>query len=120
VPAGYGKVAVLDELQSTLQICPDRIVYVGDGRSDVHVMLHVNRRDGLTIAVSEANDVAPLAKRTVLMEDHETLAYEDKEGAQVCVFQQASTHLWHLQRALTRTCRLLKDHQRQLKRLENA
>jgi hypothetical protein len=38
VPAGYGKVAVLDELQSGLQISPDRIVYVGDGRSDVHVM----------------------------------------------------------------------------------
>jgi hypothetical protein len=54
------------------------------------------------------------------MEDHETLAYEDKVGAQVCVFQQASTHLWHLQRELARTCRLLKDHQRQLKRLENA
>ncbi|MDQ2945102.1 MAG: hypothetical protein M3Y27_04035 [Acidobacteriota bacterium] len=34
-------------------ISHDRIVYVGDGSSDVHAMLHVNRLDGLTIAVSE-------------------------------------------------------------------
>src|SRR5207253_10697287 len=53
VSAGYGKVAVLDELQARLQVSPDHIVYVGDGSSDVHVMLHVNRRDGFTIAVSE-------------------------------------------------------------------
>ena len=53
VTAGYGKVAALDRLQTDLQISSDRIVYVGDGSSDVHVMLHVNRRDGFTIAVSE-------------------------------------------------------------------
>jgi phosphoserine phosphatase len=46
VPAGYGKVAVLDELQTQLQLSPDRVIYVGDGSSDVHVMLHVNRCDG--------------------------------------------------------------------------
>ncbi len=64
--AGYGKVAVLDELQSTLQVAPDHIVYVGDGSSDIHVMLHVNARDGFTIAVSESKHVAQIAKRTVL------------------------------------------------------
>jgi HAD superfamily phosphoserine phosphatase-like hydrolase len=64
--AGYGKVAVLDQLQSTLQIAPDHIVYVGDGSSDIHVMLHVNTRDGFTIAVSEAKHVAHIAKRTLL------------------------------------------------------
>lgn len=69
VPAGYGKVAVLDELQTGLQISPDRIIYVGDGSSDVHVMLHVNRRDGFTIAVSEAKYIAPIAERTVLGDD---------------------------------------------------
>src|SRR5882762_1362180 len=40
VPAGYGKVAVIDELHTQLQVSYDRIVYVGDGSSDVHVMLH--------------------------------------------------------------------------------
>ena len=53
MPAGYGKVAVLDKLRATLPVGHDRLVYVGDGSSDVHVTLHVNRLDGLTIAVSE-------------------------------------------------------------------
>jgi HAD superfamily phosphoserine phosphatase-like hydrolase len=69
VPAGYGKVAVLDELQASLQLGPDRVVYVGDGSSDVHVMLHVNRRDGFTIAVSEAKYITPIARRTILSDD---------------------------------------------------
>src|SRR5262249_7673869 len=46
-----------------------RIVYVGDGSSDVHVMLHVNSRDGYTIAVSEGKLLAPIARRTILSED---------------------------------------------------
>jgi 2-hydroxy-3-keto-5-methylthiopentenyl-1-phosphate phosphatase len=66
VTAGYGKVAVLDRIQEQAQISSDRIVYVGDGSSDVHVMLHVNRRDGFTIAVSENKHLAPIARRTVL------------------------------------------------------
>lgn len=69
VPAGYGKVAVLDALQERLQVSSDRIVYVGDGSSDVHVMLHVNHRDGFTIAVSETRLVTPIAKRTILGDD---------------------------------------------------
>jgi HAD superfamily phosphoserine phosphatase-like hydrolase len=64
--AGYGKVAVLDELQTQRQIGPDHVIYVGDGNSDVHVMLHVNVRDGFTIAVSEVKHVSQVAKRTVL------------------------------------------------------
>jgi phosphoserine phosphatase len=64
--AGYGKVAQLDQLQASAEIGPDHIVYAGDGSSDLHVMLHVNSRDGLTIAVSETNYVARVAKRTVL------------------------------------------------------
>lgn len=66
VPAGYGKVAVLDELAHDLGVVTDRIVYVGDGSSDVHVMLHVNNGDGFTIAVSENQQLARIAKATVL------------------------------------------------------
>jgi HAD superfamily phosphoserine phosphatase-like hydrolase len=69
VPAGYGKVVVLEELRSRLPIGHDRIVYVGDGSSDVHVMLHVNRLDGLTIAVSENKYITQIARRTILSED---------------------------------------------------
>jgi len=67
--AGYGKVAVLDQLQSKLQIGPDHVIYAGDGNSDVHVMLDVNARDGFTIAVSETKHVAHIAARTVLSND---------------------------------------------------
>jgi 2-hydroxy-3-keto-5-methylthiopentenyl-1-phosphate phosphatase len=64
--AGYGKVAFLDELQTKKEIGPDHVVYAGDGSSDVHVMLHVNARDGFTIAVSESKHVSQIAQRTVL------------------------------------------------------
>ncbi|MGO9542690.1 MAG: HAD-IB family phosphatase [Terriglobales bacterium] len=67
--AGYGKVTRLDQLEAQLGIPADHIVYVGDGSSDIHVMLHVNRRDGFTIAVSESKLVAQIAKRTVLGEN---------------------------------------------------
>jgi HAD superfamily phosphoserine phosphatase-like hydrolase len=69
LPAGYGKVAVVDELRAQMKIGHDSIVYVGDGSSDVHVMLHVNRLDGLTIAVSENKYLTPIASRTILSED---------------------------------------------------
>jgi phosphoserine phosphatase len=66
VPAGYGKVSVLEELERRLGTDPERTIYVGDGSSDVHVMLHVNNRDGFTIAVSENKLLARIAKSTVL------------------------------------------------------
>ena len=69
VPAGYGKVSVLEELEERLGTPPDRTIYVGDGSSDVHVMLHVNNRDGFTIAVSENKHLARIAKRTVLSDN---------------------------------------------------
>ena len=64
--AGYGKVAILDNLLVEKVIGPDHVIYTGDGSSDIHVMLHINSRDGLTIAVSESRNVSQIAKRTVL------------------------------------------------------
>jgi HAD superfamily phosphoserine phosphatase-like hydrolase len=69
VPAGYGKVAVVEELQHRLGIPADRVIYVGDGSSDVHVMLHVNNHDGYTIAVSENSQLARIARSTVLSDN---------------------------------------------------
>ena len=66
VPAGYGKVAVIEELQQRLDIASDRVIYVGDGSSDVHVMLHVNNHDGFTIAVSDNRQLARIARSTVI------------------------------------------------------
>lgn len=68
-PAGYGKVAVLEELRTELGVSHDRVIYVGDGRSDLPVMMHVNQHDGLTIAVSENSYITHLARRTVLSDD---------------------------------------------------
>ena len=69
VAAGYGKVAAVDRLRAELGIARERVVYVGDGSSDLHVMLHVNRGDGLTIAVGETRAVTEVARRTVISDD---------------------------------------------------
>lgn len=69
LPAGYGKVTVLDELAARLDVAPDRVIYIGDGSSDVHVMLHVNNRAGYTIAVSENQQLSRIAKSTMLSDD---------------------------------------------------
>src|SRR6202022_4165338 len=66
VSAGYGKIAVLEELESKMQVAPDHTIYIGDGSSDLFVMLHVNSREGYTIAVSEAKFLGRIARRTVL------------------------------------------------------
>ena len=60
---------MLDELRTALPLSCDRIVYVGDGSSDVQVMMHVNHLDGLTIAVWENKYINQIAQRTVLSDD---------------------------------------------------
>lgn len=69
VRAGYGKVIALNEIETRLRIRPDRTIYVGDGSSDLHVMQHLNSRDGYTIAVSEAKYLARVARRSVLSDN---------------------------------------------------
>lgn len=69
VRAGYGKVTAIEELETRFGVAPARTIYVGDGSSDVHVMLHVNNRDGFTIAVSENTQLARIAKSTILSDD---------------------------------------------------
>ncbi len=69
VPAGYGKVAVLQDLEARLHVSPDHTIYMGDGSSDLYVMQHVNSRDGHTIAVSESKSIGRIAQRTVLSDN---------------------------------------------------
>src|SRR6267378_1012305 len=66
---GWGKITVLEELRAKLGISHDSIIYMGDGSSDIPVMMHVNQYDGLTIAVSEAKFITRVAKRTVLSDN---------------------------------------------------
>jgi phosphoserine phosphatase len=44
--AGWGKISVLEELRANLGISHDHIIYLGDGSSDLPVMMHVNQHDG--------------------------------------------------------------------------
>ncbi len=67
--AGWGKITVLEELRAQLGISHDHIIYMGDGSSDLPVMMHVNQHDGLTIAVSEAKFITRVARRTVLSDN---------------------------------------------------
>ena len=67
--AGWGKITVLEELRAKHGISHDRIIYVGDGSSDLPVMMHVNQSDGLTIAVSENEYVTRVARRTVISDN---------------------------------------------------
>ena len=69
VPAGFGKVTAVEAIRTDLGVPRERVVYVGDGSSDIHVMLHVDRGGGLTIAASEARHIAQIARRTVISED---------------------------------------------------
>jgi hypothetical protein len=53
--AGWGKITALEEIRAQLGISHDHIIYMGD--------------DGLTIAVSEAEFITRVAKRTVLSDN---------------------------------------------------
>src|ERR1700722_7490775 len=67
--AGWGKITVLEERRAQLNIRHVHIIYMGDGSSDIPVMMHVNQHDGLTIAVSEAKFITRIAQRTVLSDN---------------------------------------------------
>ena len=67
--AGWGKITVLEEIRAALGISHDHIIYMGDGSSDLPVMMHVNQHDGLTIAVSEVTFITRVASRTVLSDN---------------------------------------------------
>ncbi|MEO0099007.1 MAG: HAD-IB family phosphatase [candidate division WOR-3 bacterium] len=67
--AGQGKVAIVDELVEKEHIPRERVIYVGDGSSDLHVMLHINVYGGFTIAVSPSPYLGHISKRTVLSEN---------------------------------------------------
>ncbi len=67
--AGHGKVAIADDLVEKEHIPREKVIYVGDGSSDFHIMLHVNVYGGFTIAVSPSPYLGHISKRTVLSEN---------------------------------------------------
>ena len=86
---------------------------MGDGSSDIHVMLHVNNGDGFTIAVSENRQLARIARSTVLSDNASSVlvpildqvlglrtpeirAYLESTGLMLDEWQRARTDHVHL------------------------
>lgn len=67
--AGQGKVTYIDCLIEKEHIPREQVIYVGDGSSDLHVMLHVNVYGGFTIAVSPSPYLGHISRRTVLSDN---------------------------------------------------
>lgn len=67
--AGHAKVATLDMLKESEKIPRYRIIYIGDGASDVHVMLHVLSYKGYTISVSLAPYMGHICRRTIVSDN---------------------------------------------------
>ncbi|MDD5449429.1 MAG: haloacid dehalogenase-like hydrolase [Candidatus Omnitrophica bacterium] len=67
--AGHAKVATVDMLKAKEKIPRHRIIYVGDGASDVHVMLHVLSYKGYTISVSLSPYMGHICRRTIVSEN---------------------------------------------------
>jgi HAD superfamily phosphoserine phosphatase-like hydrolase len=67
--AGDAKVNILDHLKIKEKVPRDRIIYVGDGISDIRVMLHVQVYQGYPIAVSSSSYLGHIANRTVISDN---------------------------------------------------
>lgn len=67
--AGHAKVATLDMLKEKENVPRDAIIYVGDGSSDIHVMLHVMSYHGFPITVSPSPYMGHICRRSVISDN---------------------------------------------------
>lgn len=67
--AGHAKVATLDMLKAKEKVPRHRVIYVGDGASDMHVMLHVLSYKGYTISVSLTPYMGHICRRAIVSEN---------------------------------------------------
>lgn len=67
--AAHAKVATVDMLRQKEGVPHERIIYVGDGASDIHVMLHILSYRGYPITVSPAPYMGHICRRTVLSDN---------------------------------------------------
>ena len=67
--AGHAKVSTIDMLKQKENVTRYAIIYVGDGSSDVHVMLHVKSYQGYTITVSPAPYMGHICRRSVISDN---------------------------------------------------
>jgi 2-hydroxy-3-keto-5-methylthiopentenyl-1-phosphate phosphatase len=64
--AGHAKVSTIDMLKQKENVPRNDVIYVGDGSSDVHVMLHILSYNGYTITVSPAPYMGHICRRSVI------------------------------------------------------
>lgn len=67
--AGHAKVATLDMLKEKENVPRDAIIYVGDGSSDIHVMLHIMSYSGYPITVSPSPYMGHICRRSVISDN---------------------------------------------------
>jgi HAD superfamily phosphoserine phosphatase-like hydrolase len=67
--AGHAKVSTLDMLKQKENVSRSAIIYVGDGSSDIHVMLHIMSYNGYTITVSQAPYMGHICRRSVISDN---------------------------------------------------
>ena len=67
--AGHAKVSTLDMLKEKENVPRNAIIYVGDGSSDVHVMLHIKSYNGYTITVSPSPYMGHICRRSVISDN---------------------------------------------------
>jgi len=67
--AGHAKVATLDMLKQKENVTRYATIYVGDGSSDIHVMLHIMSYQGYTITVSPAPYMGHICRRSVISDN---------------------------------------------------
>ena len=67
--AGHAKVSTIDMLKLKENVPRDAIIYVGDGSSDVHVMLHIRSYNGYTITVSPLPYMGHICRRSVISDN---------------------------------------------------
>lgn len=67
--AGHAKVSTIDMLKVKEKVTRNSIIYVGDGSSDVHVMLHLLSYNGFTITVSPAPYMGHICRRSVISDN---------------------------------------------------
>lgn len=67
--AGAAKVDVLEAIRKRGKIPLDRIIYVGDGFSDMYIILYVRAYHGYTIGVTPSSYLGNICKKTIISND---------------------------------------------------
>jgi len=67
--AGASKVTVLDEIRRKEKVPIDRAIYVGDGFSDMYIIMYVRAYHGYTIAVTPISFLGHICKKTIISND---------------------------------------------------